>query len=71
MINLDEGVTVAKIAKVREKVSNDDQEFDELEDAMEEIEEDSKEIDSVDEDNFDDDNLEETQEDVSDDGEEV
>lgn len=37
MINIDEGVTVAKIAKVREKVSNGVQEFDNIEEAMEEI----------------------------------
>ncbi len=37
MIHLDEDVTVAKIAKVREKVSNGDQEFDNIEDAMEDI----------------------------------
>ena len=37
MINLDDGVRVAKIAKVREKVSNGNQEFENLEDAMEEI----------------------------------
>ena len=37
LINLDEGVTVAQIAKVREKVSDGNQEFDDMEDAMEEI----------------------------------
>ncbi len=37
LINLDDGVTVAKIAKVREKVSNGEQEFENLEDALEEI----------------------------------
>ncbi len=37
LINLNKGVKVAKIAKVREKISNGDQEFDNLEDAMEEI----------------------------------
>jgi len=37
MINLDEGVKVAQIAKVREKVSNGDQEFENLDDAMETI----------------------------------
>lgn len=37
MINLDEGVKVAKIAKVREKVSNGKKEFENLEDAMEDI----------------------------------
>ncbi len=37
LINLDEGVTeVAQIAKVREKLSNGDHEFDNLEEAMEE-----------------------------------
>ncbi len=37
LINLDEDVTVAQIAKVREKVSNGDQEFENIDDAMEEI----------------------------------
>ena len=37
LINLDKGVTVAQIAKVREKVSNGDQEFENLDDALEEI----------------------------------
>lgn len=37
MINLEKGVKVAQIAKVREKVSNGEQEFDNVEDAMEEI----------------------------------
>lgn len=39
MIHLDEGVKVAQIAKVREKVSNGDQEFDNVDDALEEISE--------------------------------
>lgn len=42
MINLDDGVKVAKIAKVREKVSNGEQEFENLDDAMEEIPEEEK-----------------------------
>ena len=37
LINLDQGVTVAKIAKVREKVSNGEQEFENIEDALEDI----------------------------------
>ena len=37
LINLDNGVTVAQIAKVREKLSNGDHEFDNLEEAMEEV----------------------------------
>ena len=37
LINLEKGVKVAQIAKVREKVSNGDQEFDNVEDAMEDI----------------------------------
>jgi len=37
LINLDKGVTVAQIAKVREKVSNGDHEFENIDDAMEEI----------------------------------
>ena len=40
MINLDEGVSVAKIAKVRENVSDGNQEFENPEDAMEVMEED-------------------------------
>ena len=37
LINLDAGVTVAQIAKVREKVSDGNQEFDDVEDAMEDV----------------------------------
>ncbi len=37
MMDLEEGVKIAKIAKVREKISNGEQEFDNLEDALEEI----------------------------------
>ncbi len=37
MINLDKGVTLAQIAKVREKVSDGTKEVDEVEEAMEEI----------------------------------
>ncbi|MCH5260596.1 MAG: DNA gyrase subunit A [Lachnospiraceae bacterium] len=37
MINLDDNVKVAKIAKVREKISDGNQEFENIEDAMEEI----------------------------------
>ena len=36
MINLDEGVTVAKVAKVRQRPSDGTQEFDEIEDTQEE-----------------------------------
>ena len=43
LINLDDGVKVAKIAKVREKVSNGNQEFETLEDAMEETSDDESE----------------------------
>ena len=39
LINLDPGVKVAQIAKVREKVSDGNQEFDDMEEAMEKIEE--------------------------------
>ena len=42
MINLDPGVKVAQIAKVREKVSNGDQEFENIDDALEDIPEDEK-----------------------------
>ena len=37
LINLDAGVTVAQIAKVREKVSDGKQEFDDVDDAMEDV----------------------------------
>ena len=40
MMDLDNGVKIAKIAKVREKISNGEQEFDDIEDAMEDIPED-------------------------------
>ncbi len=39
MMDLEEGVKIAGIAKVREKLSNGEQEFDNLEDAMEKMEE--------------------------------
>ncbi|MCI8799013.1 MAG: DNA gyrase subunit A [Lachnospiraceae bacterium] len=39
MIDMEEGVKIAQIAKVREKVSDGEQEFDDPEDAMKEIEE--------------------------------
>jgi len=39
MINLDQGVKVAKIAKVRGKVSNGEHEFENMDDALEEISE--------------------------------
>ena len=42
MINLDENVKVAKIAKVREKLSDGNQEFENIEDAMEDIPENEK-----------------------------
>ena len=42
MINLDEGIKVAQIAKVREKISNGDKEFDNVDDAMEDIPEEEK-----------------------------
>ena len=42
LINLDKGVKVAKIAKVREKISNGQQEFDNVDDALEDIPEEEK-----------------------------
>ncbi|MBQ8232949.1 MAG: DNA gyrase subunit A [Lachnospiraceae bacterium] len=42
LINLEKGVKVAQIAKVREKVSNGDQEFDNVEEAMEQISDDEE-----------------------------
>ena len=42
MINLDEGVKVAKIAKVREKVSDGNQEIENIDDAMEDIPEEER-----------------------------
>ena len=42
MINLDDNVKVARIAKVREKLSDGNQEFENIEDAMEEIPEEEK-----------------------------
>ncbi|SDB61230.1 DNA gyrase subunit A [Butyrivibrio sp. INlla16] len=58
MINLDKGVSVVAIAKVREKVSNGDEEFENIEDAMEEIPE-GEEI--VPDDDFDDEEIEESE----------
>ena len=39
MINLDDGMKVDKIAKVREKISNGEEEFENIDDAMEDISE--------------------------------
>ena len=50
MINLDKGVKVAQIAKVRERVSDGSQEFDSPEDAMEDIPEEERYVSSADED---------------------
>ena len=48
MINLPDNIKVAKIAKVRERVSNGDQEFDNIEDAMESIPEEEEMMDDAD-----------------------
>ena len=45
MINLDDGVTVARIAKVREKISDGTQEFDDVDQAAEKVNEESEEED--------------------------
>ena len=45
MINLDDGVTVARIAKVREKISDGTQEFDDVDQAAEKVNENSEEED--------------------------
>ncbi|MCR5102668.1 MAG: DNA gyrase subunit A [Butyrivibrio sp.] len=68
MINLDKGVTVAQIAKVREKVSNGDQEFENVDDAMENIP-DEEETNSYIDDIEDEDNIDEMDEDETSDEE--
>ena len=45
MINLDDGVTVARLAKVREKISDGTQEFDDVDQAAEKVNENSEEED--------------------------
>lgn len=50
MINLDKGVKVAQIAKVRERVSDGSQEFDNPDDAMEDIPEEERYVSSADKD---------------------
>ena len=47
LINLDEGVKVAQIAKVREKVSDGNQEFENPEDALEDIPEEENQPEEV------------------------
>lgn len=49
MINLDEGVTVAQIAKVREKISDGDHDIDNIDDVPEEVDEDIVDTESDDE----------------------
>ena len=61
MINLDEKVLVAGIAKVREKVSDGDKEFEDIEDAMENLDDTT----SVSEDTSDDDSIDSNDEDLS------
>ncbi len=39
MMNLDEGVKIARIAKVREKISDGDKEFDDIDSAEQKMEE--------------------------------
>jgi DNA gyrase subunit A len=53
MINLDKGVSVVAIAKVREKISNGDEEFEDIEDAMEDIPEEVISEEDLDSDDFD------------------
>jgi DNA gyrase subunit A len=70
MINLDKGVSVVAIAKVREKISNGDEEFENIEDAMEDIPEGEETVvdDDFDDDDFDD--IEESEDDTEDTDEE-
>ena len=70
MINLDKGVSVVAIAKVREKISNGDEEFENIEDAMEDIPEGEEKVvdDDFDDDDFDD--IEESEDDTEDTDEE-
>ncbi len=49
LINLDKGVTVAQIAKVREKLSDGDQEIDNIDDISDEVEGDDYSADMLDE----------------------
>ncbi len=49
MINLDKGVTVAQIAKVREKISDGDHDIDNIDDVPEEVEDNSDENDDAEE----------------------
>ena len=44
MMDLEDGIKIAKIAKVREKISNGEQEFDNLEDAIESVEEEIQDV---------------------------
>jgi DNA gyrase subunit A len=49
MINLDKGVTVAQIAKVRETISGGDHDIDNIDEVPEEIEDDNKDNNNNDE----------------------
>ena len=61
MMNLDPGVKIAKIAKVREKISDGDQEFDDIDSAEQKMEEEKANmphnIEPVDDEDEDDDKL--------------
>lgn len=52
LINLDDGVTVAKIAKVREKISDGTQEFDDVDEAAQKIASENPEDDDEAEENL-------------------
>ena len=52
LINLDDGVTVAKIAKVREKISDGTQEFDDVDEAAQKIAAETPESDDEEEENL-------------------
>jgi DNA gyrase subunit A len=57
MMNLDEGVRIARIAKVREKVSDGDQEFDDIAAAERRMEEEKATMPVENDQDFDEDDM--------------
>ena len=47
MMKLDDGIKIAQIAKVREKISNGEQEFDNVDDAMENIDQETSKASEI------------------------
>ena len=71
MMNLDEGVRVAKIAKVREKLSNGEQEIDDIDEVIKNAGEDNGKTDIFYDDTEEDNRETDIYDDIAEDGDET